>query len=219
MARDGDIDGDDGTGRGGHLPYAPLSAADLEASQADALRDWNRDDPVWVFGYASLIWSPELLYEQRVPARVHGYHRRLCLWSIEYRGTPARPGLVAGLDRGGSCYGVAYRISAPAVIEEFATLWRREMSLGQYEPRWLDGRRLDSGNPLRALAFVIRRDASNYCGRIAETELVDVLLTASGARGTNLDYLEQTVAALRAEGLADPHLERLAARARAAARE
>jgi glutathione-specific gamma-glutamylcyclotransferase len=204
-----------GTEARGPLPYIPLSAAALEASQADALRAWNGHDPVWVFAYASLIWQPELLYEQRIAARVHGYHRRLCLWSVEYRGTPARPGLVAGLDRGGSCYGVAYRISGPAVADEFATLWRREMSLGQYEARWLECRRLDTGTPIRALAFVIRRDAPNYCGRIGETELVDVLLSAAGARGTNLDYLEQTVAALRVEGLADPHLERLAARARA----
>ena len=197
--------------------YVPLSAEVLEASQAEALRSWNRHESLWVFAYASLIWRPELLYEERVAARVHGYHRRLCLWSVEYRGTPARPGLVAGLDRGGSCYGVAYRVSGPAVMDEFATLWRREMSLGQYEARWLDCRRLDSGEPIRGLAFVMRRDAANYCGRIDDDDLVDVLLSAAGARGSNLDYLEQTVAALRAEGLADPHLERIARTARTAA--
>ncbi|HUN92423.1 MAG TPA: gamma-glutamylcyclotransferase [Burkholderiaceae bacterium] len=198
------------------IRHAPLAESDLAGSLAATLAHWDRREPLWVFAYASLIWHPELRFDRRVAARVHGYHRRLCLWSVEYRGTLARPGLVAGLDRGGSCNGILYRVPATDVPKEFGVLWRREMSLGQYTPRWLACRRIGTSRVVRALAFVIRHDASNYCERISEAELIDVLLQARGARGSNLEYLEHTVAALHAEGIGDPHLERLAAHARAA---
>ena len=73
----------------------PLSDAELQASLMDTLTDWNGRSPLWVFAYGSLIWKPEFAFDRRVPARVFGYHRRLCLRSIKYRGTEARPGVVA----------------------------------------------------------------------------------------------------------------------------
>ena len=56
---------------------------------------------LWVFGYGSLMWSPCFSYEEKRPARVHGYHRALCILSTRYRGTHRKPGLVMGLCRGG----------------------------------------------------------------------------------------------------------------------
>jgi cation transport protein ChaC len=190
-----------------------LSAAELAASCAQALAGWNRRDPVWIFGYGSLIWRPDLEFDRRVAARVYGYHRKLCLRSLRNRGTPEFPGLVAGLDCGGSCVGVAYRLPAKSVCAQFERLWEREMFLGSYAPRWLACRTLDRDRPLSALAFVVRRDAINYCAALADDELVAVLARACGRYGTSLDYLLRTIEALRAEGLHDPHLERLAHRA------
>lgn len=187
-----------------------LSPHELAQSLATTLAHWHGREPLWVFGYGSLIWNPEFEYDRRVPARVWGYHRKLCLRSVRNRGTPECPGLVAGLDRGGSCAGIAYRVPANSVREQFARLWEREMAMGSYAPRWLHVRRLDRGSGLTALAFVVRRDAPNYCGRLGERETIDVLARACGRYGTSLDYLLRTVEGLRAEGLADPHLERLA---------
>ena len=70
----------------------------------------HKGGPVWLFAYGSLIWRPECTAVERVRGRVHGYHRGLYLWSHEHRGTPELPGLVFGLDRGGSCSGFAYRL-------------------------------------------------------------------------------------------------------------
>lgn len=187
-----------------------LTEAELAGSLQACLAQWNQRSPLWVFAYGSLIWRPELSFDRRLPARVHGYHRRLCLWSKVNRGTPDCPGLVAGLDRGGSCAGVVYRVQGKAVASEFERLWQREMFMGSYHPRWLDCR-LESGARVSALAFVVRRDAPNYAGRLSESEIIGVFERGScGMFGSSLEYLVNTVRALREHGITDPHLERLA---------
>ena len=191
-----------------------LTAEQQAASLDQALSGWDRASEMWLFGYGSLIWNPEVTYDRRITARVHGYHRRLCLWSRVNRGTVDCPGLVAGLDRGGSCAGIAYRLPAESASDELERLWDREMLLGSYAPRWLDCR-LNAGakeGPLvSALAFVVRRDAPNYAGKLTEREILAVFERGSCGRfGTSLDYLVKIVGSLRESGLRDPHLEQLA---------
>lgn len=186
-----------------------LSREEIGASMARVLALWDGQSPLWVFGYGSLIWKPELAFDHRVTARVHGYHRRLCLWSRVNRGTPDCPGLVAGLDRGGSCAGVVYRVPAAQVRAEFERLWEREMFMGSYAPRWLRCRPVD-GTEVQALAFVVRHDVPNYAGKLSEAEILDVFRRGSCGRfGTSLEYLVNTVRSLHDHGLRDPHLERL----------
>jgi cation transport protein ChaC len=186
--------------------------AQLQDSLGASLAHWDGCSPAWVFGYGSLIWRPDFEFEGRAAARIHGYHRRLCLRSVLYRGTHECPGIVAGLDRGGSCLGMAYRIAPARVPGVFRELWEREMFLGSYRPTWTRAQLLGGGTAA-ALAFVVRRDAFNYCGDLAEDEIIDILVRACGVRGTSLDYLQRTVAALHEAGLRDPHLERLMHRA------
>lgn len=193
------------------LPDLPgrLTRSEIADSLARVLAVWDGQSPVWVFGYGSLIWKPELAFDRRVTARVHGYHRRLCLWSRINRGTPECPGLVAGLDRGGSCAGVVYRVPGDAVKPQFERLWEREMFMGSYAPRWLDCRLVD-GTRVAALAFVVRQDAPNYAGKLTESQILEVFRRGSCGRfGTSLDYLVNTVRSLHEHGLRDPHLERL----------
>ncbi|MCA3217139.1 MAG: gamma-glutamylcyclotransferase [Burkholderiales bacterium] len=203
------------------VPNRRLTDDELRTSMQAALAQVPANAPLWVFGYGSLIWKPESDFDERVPARIFGFHRRLCLRSVRYRGTEDCPGLVAGLDRGGSCAGIAYRLRKATLAAQFARLWEREMFLGSYAAHWLRAKRLDGGEAVRALAFVVRRDASNYCGKLPEPQVLDVLNRACGIYGSSLEYLRHTVLALRAEGLRDPHFERLLARAErgAAARD
>jgi cation transport protein ChaC len=124
------------------------------------------------------------------------------------RGTPAEPGLVLALERGGSCRGVALRLPAPLAIDELHLLWRREMVVGSYRPKWV---KLDAdGRPLHALAFVAKADHPQYCKLDLEAQ-ADVIGRACGAFGSSLDYLERTRVALVAHGIIDPYLEAVAA--------
>ncbi|WP_032826637.1 gamma-glutamylcyclotransferase, partial [Bordetella holmesii] len=92
------------------MMFPPSAFCAEPASVDDLLRGWNRSEDLWVFAYGSLIWRPSFNWVERRLATVRGYHRSLCLWSHDHRGSPDLPGLVFGLDRGGCCRGVAYRI-------------------------------------------------------------------------------------------------------------
>ena len=163
----------------------------------------------WIFAYGSLLWNPLFPVAEMRPARLHGLHRRFCLWSLASRGTPDYPGLVLGLDRGGACRGVALRLPAPLALDELHLLWRREMVVGSYRPRWVNVGA--DGRTLCALTFVVRRDHPQYAGDLALERKVEVISKARGAFGSSADYLERTRVALVAHGIVDPYLEAIAA--------
>ena len=189
----------------GHLL---LSDEVLAASLARTLAGRAAHVPVWVFGYGSLVWSPTFHFAERRVARVRGYYRGFYLWSKVNRGSPEVPGLVLGLDRGGSCGGIAFRLDEATVERELALLWRREMVLGTYMPRWITADTED-GN-VRAVAFVVDRSKPGYAGRLSDEEIVATALRAHGHFGACADYLVSTAASLEQHGIADRRLSRLA---------
>jgi cation transport protein ChaC len=190
-----------------------LTAA-LSAARACARGAGEHDDPLpgafWVFAYGSLIWNPGFAYADRRPARLHGYHRRFCIRSTRYRGTPETPGLVLGLDRGGSCHGIAFLVPAEHAAEALAYLDRREIPDPVYRRRLLPVR-LACGSRTGALTYVARRDWPGYC-RLPTHETATMIGRGQGAMGSNREYLLRTLDGLRAAGIADPALELLATR-------
>jgi cation transport protein ChaC len=165
----------------------------------------------WLFAYGSLMWRPACADTERRPARLRGHHRRFCLWVRRFRGTPERPGLMLGLDRGGQCRGLALRLSARTMERDIDTVLRREiiMKPGAYLPRWL---RLETpAGPLNALGFLINRDCPRYTGHLAEADVARILAGAVGHIGSGAEYLMHTVAHLEDLGLRDPRLWRLQA--------
>jgi len=170
----------------------------------------------WVFAYGSLLWNPLFPFIDARPATLYGVHRRFCLWSHASRGTCDQPGLVLGLEPGGSCRGVVYRLPEAEVRAELTLLWRREMVTGSYHPRWVRVR--VGAKTLTALAFVVDRQHPQYAGQLSMREQARVLACAAGAFGSSADYLEHTRVALITHGIVDPYLEVLAARVAARTR-
>lgn len=169
--------------------------------------EWGGQEPLWVFGYASLIWRPEFDAVEQRPATVFGYHRALEMRSTVNRGTPDCHGLVFALVPGGSCRGIAYRVDPARADEELERLWVREMPTGVYDPKFLPCRTPEG--PLRALAFTLSRASPSYVGPLPDDELLRILRTACGRYGTTLDYLVGTAASLRGCGIRDREIERL----------
>ena len=187
------------------------------ASMNDALHAWRAGEDVWVFGYGSLIWRPEFDFVERRIALLRGHHRALCLWSRVNRGTPETPGLVFGLDRGGACRGVVYRLAGDQVPAFFPKLWDREMSTGAYLARWITC--ATSDGPVKALVFVMNRANPAYVPALPRDELLAVIRRACGRYGPCIDYVVETDEALRAAGIGDRQLQSVAQALRSPATE
>ena len=192
------------TFRRNHPGLPVLSDADQATSLRGILARHQTGSDVWVFGYGSLVWNPIVHHEERRVARLHGFHRSFCLWSHVNRGSLQRPGLVLGLDTGGSCRGVAFRIAARHADEELRLLWRREMVLGVYSPRWAT---VEAGNDtLSAIAFFANREHANYAGKLPLETVIKTLVSARGQLGTPAEYLLETVRGLIEHGVRDAYL-------------
>lgn len=153
------------------------------------------------------MWDPGFPYVQWAPALIYGYHRALCISSSRWRGTPERPGLVLGLDRGGACRGIAFRVVRADAASALEMLWTREMRRRVYKPRLLRTRLADK--EVRALAFIADPAHAGYAGRLSVKQTAERIATCCGARGPNLDYLTRTIAHLAELGVRDHHLHRV----------
>lgn len=175
----------------------------------------GRVQPLWVFGYGSLVWDPGFAWTSRQIARLDGFRRSFCMWSIHHRGTAQNPGLVLALDatEGAQCLGVAFEV-APEIAEETLEYLRaRELISAAY----LETRQdlvLHDGRRVEAVTYVIDRDHAQYCGNLALDEQARIIARAAGGRGANCDYLHQTAAHLAELGLPDPDLAWLSDRVR-----
>jgi cation transport protein ChaC len=193
----------------GYPPGWRLTHEQREATRAQALA--GRDGDLWLFAYGSLMWDPAVhIVEIRI-ATVQGYHRRFCLKSQIGRGSAERPALMAALDQGGTCQGLAYRIPAGHVDRETEILWMREMMSGAYVPTFVA---LETPQgPLEALTFAMNRRSSRYV-QLDIDETARLIGTGRGMRGTSLEYLENLADRLHLLGISDPDLEELRVRAR-----
>ncbi len=186
----------------------PLTEQELLQSRRAILAHRPPSRDLWVFGYGSLIWNPCFEFAERSVGRALGYHRQFCLWTHLGRGTREHPGLMLGLERGGSCTGVAFRIPADLVEVELDIIWRREMVTAAYRPSWVS---LElKGERLKAVAFLINPAHDRYAKHLSEAEVADAIAVAAGPLGPCSDYLFNTVTHLRDLGIADRRLERIA---------
>lgn len=165
---------------------------------------------LWVFGYGSLMWRPGFDYEERIEATLNGYHRALCILSVHHRGTPERPGLVLGLDRGGSCRGIAFRVPVEQADATLDYLRDREQVTSVYRETY-HRLRLNDGRVVDGVAFTADRFHSQYARKLSHEALVERVRHGVGVSGNNPDYVRATVAELVRMGIHDRTLAKLVA--------
>ncbi|MHC1948737.1 gamma-glutamylcyclotransferase [Bradyrhizobium sp. UFLA06-06] len=169
------------------------------------------DGDLWVFGYGSLMWKPGFEFLEQLPARLIGEHRALCVYSFDHRGTPEKPGLVLGLDRGGACRGIAFRVAARLRHDTIAYLRGREQTTNVYREVmrsvWLENAARER---VSALAYVVDRGHVQYAGRLSLAEQQRLVLQGHGRSGNNRDYVLSTVASIEKQGFRDTQLHQLA---------
>jgi cation transport protein ChaC len=182
----------------------------------DPLTDPASGD-LWVFGYGSLLWRPGFDFVERAEARLIGAHRALCVYSFVHRGTPERPGLVLGLDRGGACRGVAFRVSARKRAETVAYLRAREQVTMVYREFVRQIRlKAEPERTVPALCYVVDRSHPQYAGRLTLERQLHLVRQGHGHSGANRDYVVATVAALEELGYFETELHLLAERLKGA---
>ena len=168
-------------------------------------------EDLWVFAYGSLMWRPDFPFVEQIEARLIGAHRALCVYSFVHRGTAERPGLVLGLDRGGACRGIAYRVAVAQRIRTVAYLRRREQVTSVYRevirPVWLR-RRPEERVP--ALCYMVDRGHPQYAGRLALEQQLHHVRQGHGVSGANRDYVIATVTSLERLGYRETQLHQLA---------
>jgi glutathione-specific gamma-glutamylcyclotransferase len=174
---------------------------DAESTKAD----------LWVFGYGSLMWRPGFEFIEQVPARLIGEHRALCVYSFDHRGTPEKPGLVLGLDRGGACRGIAFRVATRLRSATIDYLRGREQTTHVYREVmrsvWLEN---EARQRVSALAYVVDRGHVQYAGRLSLAEQLRFVLQGHGRSGNNRDYVLSTVKSIEEQGFRDAQLHQLA---------
>ena len=171
--------------------------------------------PMWVFAYGSLMWNPGFPVAEKHVARVEGYHRSFCMWSIHHRGTEEHPGLVLALDAGEgvNCLGLGLRVEPGAEEETLAMLRERELVSSAYLEKELD-KILQPGDTVRAVTYIVDTDHPQYCRDLSLDQQAKVISTAVGGRGPNTEYLYNTVEQLQQTGIEDPELTWLAQKVR-----
>jgi glutathione-specific gamma-glutamylcyclotransferase len=188
------------------------------SSQTAGLPQSFGNEDLWVFGYGSLMWRPGFAYLERQPARLIGLHRALCVYSHVHRGTPEKPGLVLGLDRGGACRGIAYLVAAADRGDTISYLREREQVTSVYLETL---RRITlTTTPQRdvtALVYVVDRGHIQYAGRLDLDRQVHLVRQGHGRSGANRDYVLSTVSEIEAQGCHDSGLHAIAERLKGAA--
>lgn len=165
---------------------------------------------IWIFGYGSLMWRPGFAFADAVPARLAGFSRHFCVTSVHHRGSPKRPGLVLGLDRGGVCDGIAYKVQAAEAARVLAYLRAREQVNGVYREARV-GIKIRAPEPreVTAVVYLVERAHPSYAGNLPLATQARLIAGARGLSGANLDYVVNTLRHMAEIGIRERELERL----------
>ncbi|MFK7965219.1 MAG: gamma-glutamylcyclotransferase [Burkholderiaceae bacterium] len=183
-----------------------------EASRAKTLSQHPANEDLWLFGYGSLIWDPGFHFSEVRVATLEGYQRRFCLRSELGRGSPASPGVMVGLDVGGHCQSLAFKIPASLVHEETRLIWKREMLRRTYQPQFVT-LSTAHGN-VQALTFIVDPGCTPYMPDMPIEQVAHYVATGAGIYGTSFEYVDNLVIHLEGLGIVDPAVTELHTRAR-----
>jgi glutathione-specific gamma-glutamylcyclotransferase len=175
-------------------------------------------EALWVFGYGSLMWRPGFAFEERCEAIMHGVHRSLCIYSHVHRGTPDQPGMVLGLDRGGACRGIGYRVADHHRAATIDYLRAREQVTMVYQERWRDMivRRPEGCERVTALVYQVDRSHAQYAGKRSAQDLLPFVLQGHGVGGPCVEYIASTLEHIHELGFTDHRMEEVLKLARTA---
>jgi len=187
----------------------PLTQLQRKESIRQTLEKRPQNKPVLIFGYGSLLWKPIISFKGYEKAKLNGWSRKVCSWTVHARGTIKKPGLVFGLDKDKTdyCEGLVFELEEAFLEKDLETLWEQEMHSNLYKPQWLPV--ITKRGPCLAVVFIINQNHPLYAGDIPNDKAVDIISAATGMFGACADYFTKTTEVLRNLGLNDSRLEEI----------
>jgi len=168
-------------------------------------------EPLWIFGYGSLVWRPAFAFDDRRPGFIEGWSRRFWQHSTDHRGVVGAPGRVVTLtpDPGARCWGVVYRVQEATRDAVLAALDHREKNGYARHPTPVLFTEPEAP-PVSALVYVASDDNDDFAGPASLPAIAAQVRRSRGPSGENTDYVLELAAALRSMGAEDPHVFALA---------
>lgn len=188
--------------------FSHLTPYERKRSLQRTIESVPDQEAIWLFAYGSLIWRPCFEVQSINKAKLHGYRRDFCVYTVEARGTSDNPGLGLGLRvDSGFCEGVLLALPEDGRSEALHSIWEREMLTAVYQPQWVSVE-IDT-KVSTALTFVVDETHPQCAGDLSEEAQAAMIGSATGQLGSCRDYLVNTINALRNAGIHDTTLENL----------
>ena len=182
-----------------------LTTEELLNARRNIIPDEGIGEDIYIFAYGSLLWNPTVDYEEECLAKIYGFHRSFCMKTNLGRGSFKKPGLMLGLDRGGSCRGSALKLKKSEAIKNIDILFRREMVTGAYKPKLLKTI-LEDGRKVMSLAFTVDKKHKNYFqNKDIQTKAI-MISNAHGFLGTCEEYFSNTLQSLSELNIVDSEM-------------
>lgn len=182
-----------------------LTTKELLNARRNIIPDKGIGEDIYIFAYGSLLWNPTVDYEEECLAKIYGFHRSFCMKTKLGRGSFKKPGLMLGLDRGGSCRGSALKLKKSEAIKNIDILFRREMVTGAYKPKLLKTI-LEDGRKVMSLAFTVDKKHKNYFQNKAIRTKATMISNAHGFLGTCEEYFSNTLQSLSELNIVDSEM-------------
>jgi cation transport protein ChaC len=182
-----------------------LTTEELLQARRKIIPDKGIGEDIYIFAYGSLLWNPTVDYEDEFLAKVYGFHRSFCMKTNLGRGSFKNPGLMLGLDKGGSCRGSAFKLRNSEAIKNIDILFRREMVTGAYKPKLLKTI-LVNGRKVLSLAFTVDKKHKNYFQDKEIQTKAKMISNAHGFLGSCEEYFQNTLESLSELNIVDSEM-------------
>ena len=185
-----------------------LSDEELIEERKKILPPSIQNKNLYIFAYGSLLWNPTIDFERQILGKIYGFHRSFCMLTKLGRGSYENPGLMLGLDKGGSCKGILFKLNKREALKNIDILFKREMVTKAYVPKLLNAH-LKSGRRVKAIAFTVDKNHKNYFGEKSYYKKINLISKASGFLGTCSEYLKNTAKSLEEIDISDKEIKSL----------
>ncbi|MDC0093280.1 gamma-glutamylcyclotransferase [Alphaproteobacteria bacterium] len=186
-----------------------LTNDELIIERRKIIPDSGIGEDIYIFAYGSLLWNPTVEYEGQFLAKIFGFHRSFCMKTNLGRGSFKNPGLMLGLDQGGSCRGLAFKLKSSDAIKNIDILFQREMVTGAYIPKLLKTK-LANEKTVLSLAFTVDKKHKNFFEQKDFKVKAKMIAKANGFLGSCTEYLNNTLHSLSELNIIDTEMRSIA---------